>query len=60
MNKLIRDLNKYWDVQSQPKQDLRPVRDEFVDLKVANLFYITVTIFVLVIAVMFVCAGVFL
>ena len=60
MNKLIRNLDKYWDVQRVPKHDLHREEEHFVDLKKANLFYICMVIFLFTVTVIFACAGAFL
>ena len=55
---LFRFLNNYWEVQNKPKHSLHKVEDDGVELQKANLFYITATISIFLVAVTFILGGI--
>jgi hypothetical protein len=59
ISNLIMSLDKFWEVEHRPRQSLHQVRDEdFVDLKLANFIWISLTVLAMVGAVLFVGSGI--
>lgn len=58
MDKILKPLQKYWDVEHQPKHSLHPEKDEYlVNLQFANIFYVVITIFLLTVTILFIGGG---
>lgn len=58
MNRILYKLEKYWDVEHIPKHDLSKEHDDyFIDIKVANLFYIVIVITLFTITALFIGGG---
>ncbi len=55
---LFRFMNEFWEVEHKPKHSLHKVKDDEVNLKTANLFYIAATISVFLVAVSVVVGGI--
>ena len=51
------ELQKYWDVESIPKHDLRKEDDYFIDIKKGNLISICIVFFLFAVTVCFACGG---
>lgn len=57
MNRILYELEKYWDVEHIPKHDLSKEDDYFIDIKLANLFYIVIVIALFTITALFIGGG---
>ena len=54
---LFRFMNEFWEVEHKAKHSLHKVKDDEVNLKTANLFYIGVTVSVFLVTVSFIVGG---
>lgn len=59
MNRILYELQKYWDVKNIPKNDLSQDKDELVSIKGANLLTIAITISLFTIVIILALGGVF-
>jgi len=50
-------MNEFWEVEHKPKHSLHKVKDDEVNLKTANLFYIGVTVSVFLVTVSIIVGG---
>ena len=59
MNRILYELQKYWDVKNIPKHDLSHDRDELITIKGANLLTIALVVSLFTIVIILALGGVF-
>lgn len=58
MNRIMYELQKYWDVESIPKHDLRKESDDyFIDIRTGNVISILIVFFLFAVTVCFIGGG---